>query len=147
MTWRSEWAVVERDIALLDAGEATIDDHPAGDVAIVRTPRPLHDMAVHPRTARTRVLTATPDGTIVLVHRYETWVTYASRPLPPRVDLAPLLPRLQAAERGPGRWSFDGVDPIRPRLYAGDGRGRAVPSSLEPERVAAELAEFLAPPR
>lgn len=147
LTWRAEWALVERDMALLDSGDATIDDHPGGDVAIVRAPHPLHDMAVHPRTARTRVLTATPDGTLVLVHRYETWVTYASRPLPPRVDLDPLLPRLQAAERGPGVWSFDGVAPIRARLYAGDGRGRPVPSSLEPERVAAELAEFLAPPR
>jgi hypothetical protein len=138
---------VEGDIALLDSGEATIDDHPAGDIAIVRAPRPLHDMAVHPRTERTRVLTATPDGTLVLRHRYETWVTYASRDLPPRVDLDPLLPRLQALERGPGRWRFDGVAPIRPRLYAGDGEGRAVPSSLEPERVAAELAELLASPR
>ena len=147
MTWRSEWLSVERDVALLDSGEATIEDHPAGDVAIVRAPRPLHDMAVHPRTARTRVLTATPDGTLVLRHRYETWVVYASRPLPPRVDLDPLLPRLQAAERGPGRWRFDGVAPIRPRLYAADREGRAVPSSLGPERVAAELAEFLSTPR
>ena len=48
---------------------------PEGDLAIVRAPRPLHAMAVHPRTARTRVLSAAPDGTLVLVHRYETWVT------------------------------------------------------------------------
>lgn len=142
--WSPEWALIEADIALLDAGEAGIEDHPGADVAIVRTPRPLHDMAVHPRTPRMRILTATPDGTLVLRHRYETWVVYASRRLAPRVDLAPLLPRLQALERNPGAWRFDGVEPIRPRLYLGDPQGRPVPSSLGPARLADELAGFLA---
>jgi hypothetical protein len=142
--WSPEWARVEADIALLDSGEAAIEDRPEADLAVVRAPRPLHDMAVHPRTPRTRVLTATPDGTLVLRHRYETWVVYASRRLAPRVDLAPLLPRLQALERNPGAWRFDGVEPIRPRLYLGDPTGRAVPSSIDAERLADELARFLA---
>ena len=145
--WSPEWARVEADVALIESGDAVIEDHPGADVAVVRTPRPLHDMAVHPRTPRTRILTATPDGTLVLRHRYETWVVYVSRPLAPRVDLAPLLPRLQALERNPGAWRFDGVEPIRPRLYLGDARGRPVPSSLEPERLTAELAGFLAAER
>lgn len=144
VTWRSEWEVVEHDIALLDSGAATIEDHPGGDVAIVRAPRPLHDMAVHPRTPRTRILTATPDGILVLRHRYETWVTYASRALSPRVELGPLLPGLQAAERGGGAWRFDGVETMRARLYAADREGRPVASSLGPERLAAEVGEFLA---
>ena len=97
-------------------------------------------MAVHPRIARMRVLTALPDGTLSLRHRYETWVDYASRPLPPRVDLAPLLPRLQALERRPGTWRFDGVEPIRPRLYLAGARGGESPSSLGAERLAAMVA-------
>ena len=101
-----------------------MEDHPGADLAIVRAPRPLHDMAVHPRTERTRILTALPDGTLTVRHRYETWVDYASRPLAPRVNLAPLLPLLQQSERRPGVWRFDGVEPIRPRLYLADGRGR-----------------------
>jgi hypothetical protein len=141
--WEPEWRRVEADAALIESGEATVEDHPGADLAIVRAPRPLHDMAVHPRTERTRVLTALPDGTLVVRHRYEKWVEYASRPLAPRADLAPLLPRLQASERRPGVWRFDGVAPIRPRLYLADERGRPRPSSLGPERLADALAGFL----
>ncbi len=139
--WEPEWARVEADAALIDAGEAAVEDRGA-DLAIVRAPRPLHDMAVHPRTERMRVLTALPDGTLVVRHRYETWVEYASRPLAPRVDLAPLVPRLQEIERQPGTWRFDGVEPIRPRLYLADARGRPLPSSLGAERLADLLAAF-----
>ena len=134
--WEPEWARVEADAALIDAGGATVEDHPGADLAIVRAPRPLHDMAVHPRADSMRVLTALPDGTLTLRHRYETWVDYASRPLPARVDLAPLLPVLQELEREPGTWRFDGVEPIRPRLYLSDPRGRPSPSSLGAERLA-----------
>ena len=141
--WEPEWARVEADVALIETGEAALEDRPAADLAIVRAPRPLHDMAVHPRTLRTRILTALPDGTLTVRHRYETWVDYASRPLAPRVDLAPLLPRLQEWERRPGVWRFDGVEPIRPRLYLADAHGRPVPSSLGPERLADALAGWL----
>ncbi len=140
--WEREWARVEADAALIDEGEAAVEDRPGADLAIVRAPRPLHDMAVHPRTERMRVLTALPDGTLVVRHRYETWVEYASRPLAPRVDLAPLLPQLQEIEREPGTWRFDGVEPIRPRLYLADARGRPCPSSLGAERLADLLAAF-----
>jgi hypothetical protein len=140
LLWEGEWARVEADAALIDAGDATVEDRPGADLAIVRAPRPLHDMAVHPRTGSMRILTALPDGTLVLRHRYETWVDYASRALPPRVDLAPLLAALQELEREPGVWSFDGVDPIRPRLYLADARGRAAPSSLGADRLAGMLA-------
>jgi hypothetical protein len=138
--WEPAWGRVEADVALIDAGDATVEDRPGIDLAIVRAPRPLHDMAVHPRIASMRVLTALPDGTLTVSHRYETWVEYASRPLPPRVDLAPLLPELQRLERAPGTWRFDGVEPIRPRLHLVDGRGRARPSSLGAERLAGLLA-------
>jgi len=138
--WEPEWARVDADAALIDAGEATVEDHPESDLAIVRAPRPLHDMAVHPRADSMRVLTALPDGTLTVRYRYETWVDYASRPLPPRADLAPLLPALQEIEREPGHWRFDGVEPIRPRLFLSDARGRPAPSSLGAERLADLLA-------
>jgi len=144
--WEPRWRRVAADLALLDAGEATVAEEPAADVAVVRAPRPLAELAVHPRTRCTRVLTATPDGVLVLRHRYETWVDYVSRPLAPRVDLAPLLPRLQALEERPGTWRFEGVEPIMPRLFlAGDG-GRLAPSSLGADRLVAELARFLEEP-
>lgn len=144
--WEPRWARVEADMALLDAGEAWIDEHPEADLAIVRAPRPLDDMAVHPRTRLMRIMMVTPDGVAVVRHRYETWVRYASRPLAPRVDLAPLLPRLQALETRPGAWRFDGVAPIRPRLYLADPHGRPLPTGIAPERIAEELAAFAPAP-
>ena len=141
--WERRWAAVEADLALLDAGEGTIEEAPEADVAIVRGPRPLVPMAVHPRTERMRVLTATDDGLLVLRHRYETWVDFVSRPLAPRVDLAPLLPRLQAIEDRPVTWRFEGVEPITPRLFPVGPDGRVARSGIAAERLVEELAAVL----
>lgn len=146
LLWKGEWARVEADMALLDAGDAVIHEEERADLAIVRTPRPLHPMALYPRTPRTRVLTATPDGRLVLAHRYETWVEYVSRPLAPRVDLTPLAAELQSRETLPGRWLFDGVQVIMPRLYLEAGLGSdpgPAPSSIAPEEFVDALVAFL----
>ena len=147
MLWRRDWEMIEADMALLDAGDATLAEDDATDVAVVRTPRPLHPMAVHPRTRRMRVLTVLPDGTLSLAHRYETWVDYVSRPLSPRIDLTPLAARLQELEERPGRWLFEGVEVITPRLFLSHGTGGPAPSSISPERLLAELARTLAEAR
>ena len=132
--WEPEWARVEADAALIDAGEATIEDRPGADLAIVRAPRPLHDMAVHPRTGRMRILTALPDGTLVVRHRYETWVDYASRPLPPRVDLAPLLPAAAGAGARAGRLALRRRRADPPAPLPG-GRARAAAALVAGRRA------------
>jgi hypothetical protein len=142
--WAPGWQRAEADMALLEAGAATIEEVPEADLAIVRAPRELDPLAVNPRTGRMRVLSATPDGMLCLRHRYETWVVYVSRPLAPRVDLAPLLPRLQEEERRPGVWRADDVRTILPRLYLAGPEGRPAPSSLGADRLAEELVRFLA---
>ncbi|MDH3227833.1 MAG: hypothetical protein OEM67_12215, partial [Thermoleophilia bacterium] len=48
--WSEPWLVVESDIALLDSGEATITEIAELDLAVVRAPRLLNEMAVYPRT-------------------------------------------------------------------------------------------------
>ena len=141
MLWRPRWARIESDMALLDAGDATVEDVPDLDLAVVRAPRSLDPMALHPRTPRMRILTAIPDGTVTVTHRYETWVDYASRPLSPRVDLGPVADRLQGEERNPVRWLFEGVQVIMPRLMAAGPKGAPAPSSVPPERVVELLAE------
>ena len=146
LLWGPDWERVRADTALLDAGEATLTEDAATDLAVLRTPRPLHPMAVHPRTRCMRILTALPDGTAALAYRYETWVDYASRPLSPRVDLTPLARRLQELEERPGRWLFEGVAVITPRLFL-SGPGGPAPSSIPPERLLAELTAFLAQER
>src|SRR5262245_52861770 len=144
LLWAPSWERVEADLGLLEAGAARIDEVPEADLAVVRAPRTLDRMAVHPRTARMRVLLATPDGRLVLEHRYETWVDYRSRRLAPRVDLAPLLPRLQAVERRPGIWRADEMSAMTPRLFLAGPDGAPAPSSLGADALAALLVEHLA---
>jgi hypothetical protein len=139
--WADAWGDAEADIASLESGESTIREVPDLDLAVVRAPRPLAEFAVYPLTARMRVLTRTDSGHITLRYRYETWIRYISRPLPPRVDLAPVLEELQSRESRPGTWRFEGVDPATPRLYFGDDRGMPAPSGLELD----EVVEILRP--
>lgn len=137
--WAPRWGQVERDLTLIDAGDATVTDVAQTDLALIRTPRPLERLATHPRTDRMRVITATPDGTLLLEHRYETWVRYASRALRPRTDLAPILPELQSLETGPGIWRFEGVDHPLARLAPVDRNGAPAPSTID----AMQLIEIL----
>ena len=133
--WAPQWEQVERDLATLDSGGATMEEVPDADLAVIRAPRPLDRLATHPRTGRMRMLTATSDGMLRLEHRYETWVRYVSRPLVPRRDLSALLPDLQALERGPGVWRFEGIDQPLARLGVVNADGSPAPSTLHPARV------------
>lgn len=130
LLWEPQWTKIEADIDSLEAAESTIDEFPELDLAVVRGPRPLHEMAVYPRTTAMRVLTATHDGLMSLRYRYETWVVYVSRSLAPRPNLAPSLKALSEEEPGLGRWRFEGIDPATPRLYFSDGRGKPAASGL-----------------
>jgi|GEM_PF-304845 len=143
--WGPAWEAIAADAALVDAGDVRIDEDPALDLAVVRAPRPLRPQAVYPRTAMSRVLACTDDGVIVLVQRYETWVAFSARPLPPRADLAPALPALQAAETRAGRWHFEGLAQSTPRLLLRGADGRPAASGLTPEAVVAAVAPLLAP--
>lgn len=143
LVWTRPWRSVEADMALLDEGVARIDEVAEADLAIVRTPRLLHDMAVMPRTTCMRILWAIDGGGLVLRHRYETWVRYRSRPLSPRIDLGGLADRLQTIEGHSGQWTADPMGARRPLLYLrGDGGGPQ-PSSIAPQRLADELVAHL----
>ena len=137
--WEPTWRQVQDDIALLDSGAATVEEIPDGDLAIIRAERPLSAYAVYPRIDAMRVLTATPDGLLRLQHRYETWVRYVSRPLPPRVDLSALPSALAQIETRPGTWRFEGVEHPQARLMFGDALGSPAPSGLPPEQLVDEI--------
>lgn len=143
LLWEPDWRRIGEDQALLDTGAARMREVPEADLAIVEAPRPMHDMAVHPRTRRMRVLTAHPDGVLHLRHRYETWVRYVSRPLAPRLDLAPLARRLQELERGDGRWVADDMSAIRPMVYLRGAAAGPAPSTVDADRFAEELVAVL----
>ncbi len=71
-------------------------------------------MAINGATERGAVLTLRGNH-YELAYRYESWVQFRSRPVRPRVDLAPLAERLNAEEAeagGTARWVADtGIGP------------------------------------
>lgn len=143
--WQSPWQVIATDIDLLDSGDAQIGDVPEADLAVVRAPRQLVGPAVHPRTTRSRVLDVTPDGTMIFRYRYETWVRWTARPLPPRRDLATVIDALNEAETAPGTWRFDGTEFPNARMFCADTAGRPMPSRLPVDQVVQELVRALSP--
>jgi hypothetical protein len=95
-------------------------------------------MAINTRAPYSRLIIAR-GSSIELRYRYEGWVQYASRSVAPRVDLAPLAARLTAGEESGGRWIFDGVEPITPRLHLEGAAG----TSMRPGHVIALIEEAL----
>ena len=119
--WRADDRALEAGERLLDAGIVAIEPHADLDLGIVRVPAGVpvpHPMALHTRTAFSRLIVVRGQS-VELRYRYEGWVQFASRRVARRVDLAPLVTELNATEtagEAGGRWVFDGVDHITPRL-------------------------------
>jgi len=103
----------------------------------------LHPMALHQATSCCRLLVARGDR-YTYTDRYETWVQYRSRPLPRRIDLAPVAEELTAEEQDGAVWQAAPPSELTPELRTIDG----TPSSLAFDTVAAivERALRTAPP-
>jgi len=140
--WDTEWAAMLKSKTAMVMGEVELHEIPRVDLAVAQTAEPLHPMVLYNHTERLRVLTARPDGYYCLRYRYETWVQFASRPVMPRVDLAPLLPRLQELEKREAQWTFEGNATIRPALQPLGPDGRPAPSSLDLETLVDELIAY-----
>jgi hypothetical protein len=140
--WDAEWSAMLKSKTAMVMGEVELREIPHVDLAVARTPERLHPMVLYNNTERLRVLTALPDGTYCLRYRYETWVQFASRPIKPRVDLAPLLPRLQEKEEAAVTWTFEGLAATTPRLQPLRPDGQPAPSSLSLETLLEELVGF-----
>jgi hypothetical protein len=140
--WDGEWSVMLRSKTAMVMGQVELREVPHVDLAVAQAPETLHPMVLYNSTERLRVLTALPEGHYCLRYRYETWVQFASRPVMPRVDLAPLLPRLQDLEQGGGQWTFDGISSTRPALQPLGPDGAPAPSSLSLETLLDELVAY-----
>lgn len=150
--WAEEDEFLARSEAALAGGAVTIVEHPEVDLAVVRVVggrqgtasqfargvgAPIHPMAVHNRTARSRILTLAADRA-ELVFRYETWVRLASRRPPPRIDVAPLAAELSAEEPGATRWSATGASALVAKMSSSG------PSELAFDRIAMMVVGYLA---
>jgi hypothetical protein len=140
--WDGEWSAMLRSKTALVTGQVELHEVPHVDLAVAQAPETLHPMVLYNNTQRLRVLTALPGGYYCLRYRYETWVQFASRPVMPRVDLTPLLPRLQQLERSGATWAFDGNADITPALQPLGPDGQPVPSSLRLETLLGEMVGF-----
>lgn len=140
--WDDEWAVMLKSKTAMVMGEVELREVPHVDLAVAQAPEKLHPMVLYNQTERSRVLTALPGGYYCLRYRYETWVQFASRPVLPRVDLAPLLPRLQELEREQVQWTYDGNAAITPKLQPLGDDGQPAPSSLTLETLLDELVGY-----
>ena len=137
--WGPEDEALTRTERLFDDGRITLEEQPALDLAVVRGPAAgeWHPMAVHTRTAATRLLLV--HGTRVeFRYRYESWVQMASRRPALRVDLTALADELTREDGADGRWRFEGVEHIAPRMFREGG-----PSALTPEDIRRRLEAAL----
>lgn len=140
--WGEEWSAMLKSKTAMVMGQVELREVPHVDLAVAQAPDALHPMVLYNNTERLRVLTALPGGSYELRYRYETWVQFASRPVMPRVDLAPLLPRLQELEQESVQWSFDGNATITPALRPLGADGQPAPSSLSLETLLDELVPY-----
>jgi hypothetical protein len=152
--WESEDAKLTASEKLIERGLVTIDEQPDLDLAIVRLPEDLtrrpvhrfprqrlaecHPFALHNRTACSRLLVL-QGCRVELQYRYESWVQMASRRPAPRVDLSGLAEELNREEGTEGRWIFDGVDQITPRLHLEGSSRTSIPLDTIVTRVEHQL--------
>lgn len=152
--WVAEEAHLEASRLLLATGQATVEEWPAQDLAIVRIPAglpplpsrryletrwgPLHPFAVNTATSASRLLLIQGNH-YVFEYRYESWVQLASRRVPLRVSLKALAARLDGLERGTAGWVAEDPAGVVPRLWRPDGS----PSGLDPDRMVQELVAAL----
>lgn len=140
--WDEQWGVMLKSKTSMVIGEVELREIPHVDLAVATAPEPLHPMVLYNNTERLRVLTALPGGYYQLRYRYETWVQFASRAVMPRVDLNPLLPRLQELEQEDVQWQFGGNEGTTPDLRPVGPDNQYGASSLGLEELVEELVMF-----
>jgi hypothetical protein len=154
--WKAEDERLSASEALFESGEITIAEEPELDMAVVSIPEALskqavhrftqtrsaecHPFAIHNRTERSRLLLV-QGKRIEFQYRYESWVQYISRKIPARIDLNSLAAALNQQETSGGRWKFDGVDRITPRLHLEDSASTSLSVGDFERQLKRHLAE------
>lgn len=140
--WGEQDAALEATLGAIASGTIRIEERPDLDLAVVTVADSFAgevvDAGLYSSTLMTRVLVQ-HGHRYDLRYRYESWVDYRSRPVPARIDLTPLA-KLLSEDEPAGRWRFDGVDHITPRLRLSGAEASAIP----PERFRSSVESFLA---
>jgi len=149
--WETEDARLTASEEFIESGLITIDEQAPLDLAVVRLPEDLarqrvhrftqrrlaecHPFALHNRTPCTRLIVVHGSRVVEVQYRYEGWVQMASRRPAPRVDLSGLASELNLEETTGGRWVFDGVDQITPRLHLEGSAVTSIPLDTVVRRI------------
>jgi uncharacterized protein DUF6687 len=152
--WENEDDKLAASEELIESGVITIEELPALDLALVRIPDDLatqrvhrftqpritdcHPFALHNRTRCSRLLVL-HGRRVELQYRYEGWVQMTSRRPASRVDLSRLADELNLEETTNGRWVFDGVEQITPRLHLEGSTVTSIPTDTIVSRVERHL--------
>jgi len=134
--WEDEFTHLKESEQAIAAGHVVIDEVPELELAIVRIPedmpvrtvrryltrwqRSVHPFAVHNITDCTRLVWLKGAGkskSIEFQYRYESWIQLASRRPAQRIDMTGLAQHLGDLESGGGKWHFEGVNEVAPRLH------------------------------
>ena len=153
--WPSEYDRVRTAVAAMQSGSTQRRGYPEIGLAVVETPAPGPYYALFGPTAGSDIVLSIYAGQrYELEYKYTTWIDLASRPTLPRLNLAPLVARLNALETSGRAWAADGVTDTGPLLrlagkklskaerYA-DPDGRPIyASSIAPKVLECEVVTF-----
>jgi hypothetical protein len=140
--WAAEDAALDRTLSAISDGAVTIEENRKLELAVVTVADAftgdVSDAALYTSTPMNRVLVMR-GRSYELRYRYESWVEYHSRAIPKRVDLRPLTKLLTEEESG-GKWRFESIDNLQPKLRLEGASESAIP----PERFRASVESALA---
>ena len=118
--WREEYDRVAAGRRVCERNDAGLKEMPEVDLAVFTLPEDVHPIAVNERTHCSRIVLLVQEFRYLVRYRYESWVEYQSRDIPPRIDLGPFADFLQTFEGNPGYWEADEVASIVPVLRLRD---------------------------
>lgn len=146
LMWHDEYHQVLADLAHIDGGDVTIEEHPEISLSIVRSDQPLHYYAIDSRTQGGAVLTLLPKHHYAeLEYKYETLVGRLDREMPQRIDLTKIAEELTKLESGNSVvWKFDngyeGGPMLRPERI-----GNPVTREMRYQNIAVRLSAGILP--
>ena len=141
--WHDEYERIATGRRLFERDDVSLKEMPEVDLAVFTLPEDVHPIAVNERTQCSRVVLLIEEFRYLVRYRYESWVEYQSRAMPPRIYLGPFADFLQTFEGNPGYWQADDVASIVPRLRLQDEDQDVAPSSITPGLFVNLLAQSL----
>ena len=153
--WQPEFERVQAAVARLQVPLTQRRHYPAIGLTVVATPTPGSYYALFGLTAGFDIVLSMYEGNrYELEYKYTTWIDLESRPTLPRLNLTPLVFRLNVLETSGRAWAADGITDTGPLLrltgkklpkaerYA-DPDGRPIyASSISPEVMEQEVLAF-----